>query len=182
MSERSELEMVVIGIVWKRGSCTAYAILKEFVESPSSHFSGSAGAVYPLVERLTKDGLLIQEREKRGKRSRSVYKTSRSGLARLRRWLAPPMSDDAVMANYDSIRTRMYFLSALKPDQQIEFLEDAQLKLREQIKYHNELIQKYDDADDLFSRLAAEGFLDSIKSRMRWLARVQVELNSKYEQ
>jgi DNA-binding PadR family transcriptional regulator len=46
------LEGCVLGILWERGPCTAYAARKVLRESPSPYWSGSAGAVYPLLARL----------------------------------------------------------------------------------------------------------------------------------
>ena len=54
----SELEGAVLGVIWQEGPCTAYTIRKQFVASPSPQWSGSAGAIYPLVRRLEKKRLL----------------------------------------------------------------------------------------------------------------------------
>ncbi len=55
----SELEGVSLGIVYKRQACTAYRVRSELKEAPSSHWRASAGSVYPLLNRLEANGLLV---------------------------------------------------------------------------------------------------------------------------
>jgi hypothetical protein len=45
----SELEAAVLGLVWSDGPCTAYAVRRTVQNSLSTQWSGSAGAVYPVV-------------------------------------------------------------------------------------------------------------------------------------
>ncbi len=52
----SELEAVVLGLVWSDGPCTAYAVRRTVQASLSAQWSGSAGAVYPAVARLEQRG------------------------------------------------------------------------------------------------------------------------------
>ena len=52
----SELEAVVLGLVWSDGPCTAYAVRRTVQASLSAQWSGSAGAVYPAVARLEGPG------------------------------------------------------------------------------------------------------------------------------
>jgi hypothetical protein len=66
----SELEGVVLGHLWKRGPCTTYSIRKELLQSPSSHWSASAGAIYPLLARFEERGLV---------RSRKAMHKNREG-------------------------------------------------------------------------------------------------------
>ena len=50
-TDTTELEAAVLGVVWQDGPCTPYAIRQHFLESPAPRWSGSAGAIYPLVRR-----------------------------------------------------------------------------------------------------------------------------------
>ncbi len=58
------LELVILGVFHKKTSSTAYAVAKEFTTSPSSHWSGSAGAIYPIVERLSERGYLARRADR----------------------------------------------------------------------------------------------------------------------
>ena len=55
---RSELECFVMGLVWQFGPVSPYEIRRHMQESPSTQWSASAGAIYPLLTRLHKEGLL----------------------------------------------------------------------------------------------------------------------------
>ena len=69
MRELSELEYVVLGVVRQEAPCTPYVIRQVFAHSPSSYWSGSAGAIYPLVRRLERRGLLESTERRRGSRT-----------------------------------------------------------------------------------------------------------------
>src|SRR5215467_12118551 len=48
----SEIEACVLALVSVDGPATPYAIRKVFLNSPNPQWSGSAGTIYPLIERL----------------------------------------------------------------------------------------------------------------------------------
>ena len=55
----SAIEYTVLGIAWKRGPCTTYALMKELASSTSTYYKARAGTAYPLVNRLVKQALLV---------------------------------------------------------------------------------------------------------------------------
>jgi DNA-binding PadR family transcriptional regulator len=136
MAERSDLELVVLGVVWKMGPCTPYAIRREFLTSPTPHFSGSAGAIYPLVRRLERDGLLSSEAAQQGRRRSRLYRTTSKGTAVLKRWLRPPIPPKDIAGTYDPIRVRIYFLEASPRAQRRALLDEAltEMKRREEVR------------------------------------------------
>jgi DNA-binding PadR family transcriptional regulator len=170
------MELVVLGVVWKRGPCTGYAVAREFVTSPSSHFSGSAGAVYPAVRRLARDGYLAGAAGRQGRRRRRTYTITRRGRDALRRWLSPPIPADAARITYDPIRTRAYFLAALPPKRRAAFLADAERQLRRQIPAIEAECERYREAGDEFSALAMSGGLHVIRARLEWVAEMRQRL------
>ncbi|HUU84065.1 MAG TPA: PadR family transcriptional regulator [Phycisphaerae bacterium] len=176
MGDLSELELVVLGIVWKRGPCTPYAVRKEFATSPSSHWSGSAGSIYPLVRRLERRGYLRSRRESQGRRARRTYTITRRGTAALRRWVCPPLPDEAAAITYDPIRTRMYFLGIVPPDRQSGFLAEAEAALRRQIRVVQAECARYAGLGDTFSHLAMTGALRIMRARIAWLANARKSL------
>ena len=72
-SALSELEGGVLGLVTEAPGSTAHSIREQFRQSRSSHWSGSAGAIYPLVKKLHEQGLLAVEESRRGSGVRSAY-------------------------------------------------------------------------------------------------------------
>jgi DNA-binding PadR family transcriptional regulator len=58
----TELEGAILGVLRRAPETTAYAVRKVFAESWSAEWSGSAGAVYPAIQRLTRGGLIRVKR------------------------------------------------------------------------------------------------------------------------
>jgi len=177
MSSGSDLEMVVLGIVWKWGPMTPYAIRQEFDRAPSSHFSASTGAIYPLVRRLEGSGHLASREEPKGKRPRRIYDITRQGTESLRSWLRPPLPDGDISVPFDPVRVRLYFLAALPPSERREYIEEVEQRLRgflgQVTRYHRQYIA----SGDLLSELAAEGTIEATRSRLRALAIVRKRLD-----
>src|SRR3954451_8504709 len=90
----TELEGCVLGLVWANGPCTPYTLRKEFLNSPSPDWSGSAGAIYPLIERLEKRKLIRSAQHADGLRLSKRYELTASGLSKLRLWAGPPLTQD----------------------------------------------------------------------------------------
>ena len=95
----TELEAVVLGLVWLRGPLTAYAVRRELGASP--------GAVYPLLRRLEKDGLLRGRAQSWGERGKTEYSVAPRGLEALRR------GKDFVDAALAELDTRRKWLTQL---------------------------------------------------------------------
>jgi DNA-binding PadR family transcriptional regulator len=166
----------VLGIVFKRAPCTAYAIMQEFATSSSSYFRGSAGAIYPLVKRLEDRGLLRGADGARGRRARRAYSLSREGRTALRRWLAPPLPESDAAFAVDPVRTRTYFLAALTKKQRLEFARDAEHRLRAQLATVSAECERYRRRGDPFSSLAVRGALHVMRARLRWIVEVRKAL------
>jgi DNA-binding PadR family transcriptional regulator len=157
--------------MWKHGPCTAYAIRKEMLESPSSHWSGSAGAIYPLLERLEKRRLVASRRSARGDRQHWLYELTTKGLDAFLAWLTPPLNPDIISIAPDPLRTRMYFFGVLPPARRATFLAQAREKLRNHIEQINE-----SRADDEFDRYAIRGAIRLTRARIAWLEDVEHSL------
>ena len=176
MAGLSDLEFCVLGIVWKKGPCTAYTVRKEFVTSPSSHWSGSAGSIYPLMRRLDEKGLLRSSAGRKGRRPHLAYRITRTGLATLRRWLSPPLPGGSAAITFSPLRTRMHFLKALTPRKRIAFLEDALAGLGREIGVVEEICDRYLEEGDLFSHLASIHGLLALRSQVEWIGIVRKRL------
>lgn len=173
MRRLSELEHVVLGIVWRDGPCTAYAIRREFANSPSSHWGGSAGSIYPLVERLVEAGMLRAQAGGTEKRPAQLYRVSRSGKATLRAWLTPPLPDEAVTAEFDPVRTRLFFLGALLPEQRHLLLNDAETRLHHWTDTARQHRRELERKGDVFGALAARGVERVARAKLAWVREVR---------
>ncbi len=172
----TELESAVLGVLWRDGPCTAYAIRQHFRESPAPRWSGSAGAIYPLVRRLESRGLVRSKQSARGQRRQQDYQITRRGLASFRQWLRASSGPSDATLIHDPLRTRMLFLAALPQDQARSFVSDAVDALRRDALQAKEDCRKRASDECPFSRLAARNALLLTRARLRWLMEVQEEL------
>ncbi len=179
MKRLTDLEMAILGVVWKRSPCTAYLVAREFSTSPSSHWRGSAGAVYPAIERLRRLGLLKQRKGVSLGRPCSLLALTAKGLSQLQQWLTPPMDEAAATITHDPVRTRAFFLAALPPEQQRAFLEDAEAQLLAQVPRLEEEVARYQKSGDWFSEQAQKGALHTMIGRLAWLREFRAALDQR---
>jgi len=173
---RSELEGFVLGLAWQLGPASPYEVRRHMLESPSTQWSGSAGAIYPLMRRLERAGLLASHAERSGKRRRRVYAITPKGLQALRAWVGPPLAKEAVTVAHDPIRSRARFLAALTPARRREWLNAARAALDEVERMVREWSARHGDArEGEVSRAAGlmtrSGEID-VESRRRWVEEV----------
>jgi DNA-binding PadR family transcriptional regulator len=134
ISGLSELEAVVLGLVWAQGPCTAYSVRLTVKRSLSTQWSGSAGAVYPAVVRLEDRGLIRSRAVLTGRRRSMELEITRSGIGALRTWIGPPIAEIAAGIPVDPLRTRLRFLEVLPPAKRAAFLTDAKKRLEADIR------------------------------------------------
>ncbi len=99
----TELEGAILGVLRRARGLTAYAVRQVFAASPSAEWSGSAGAVYPAIARLTKARLIAGKALGDGRGTVALGLTA-AGVAAHDDWLC-----DAVRAagpGSDPFRTR----------------------------------------------------------------------------
>ena len=164
----TELEGCVLGLVVSEGPCTPYAVFSVLRDSPSSQWSGSAGAVYPVFRRLEAAGLVVSESRGDGERAARVSRATTAGRKALRRWLGPPIADWIAEVPSDPLRTRVRFLDALPPARRRAFLAAARSRLTK------ELARLEEDLKARRSRTPAEiamarGAVHLVRARLAWI-------------
>lgn len=115
----TELEGAALGVVLRDGPCTSYAVKELFRASPSDFWSGSAGAIYPLMQRLEKRGLVASVPGSTGRRGRKDYRITAAGRRAFRRWLTD--AERAAGMGFDPLRTRLVFFDQLTPQARATF-------------------------------------------------------------
>jgi len=158
----TELEGAALGIIWKKGACSGYAVMREFATSPSYTWSASAGAVYPALRRLQEMGLISAATDNR-KRSLAL---SAAGMIALRQWLKFRPSMGGVAGH--PIRTRMFFLDALPADRdRLAFLDAAEAETQRALDEIAAYIEALPDRDSEVWGSVGSAF--ELKARQRWL-------------
>lgn len=137
----SDLEGFVLGLFWQFGPASPYDIRRIMLDSPSTQWSASTGAIYPLVRKLERTGHIKSRSERTGKRVRRSYAVTPKGTTALREWVGPPLAREAVSVSYDPLRTRARFLGVLKSPQRRDWIDAAIASLEEV----QSLVSRWDD-------------------------------------
>lgn len=124
----TELEGAVLASIARAGPCTPYVVKEAFRSSPSEFWSGSAGAIYPVVERLAQRGLIGGERDRGDRRGRRNYSITEEGRRALRLWLTDV--DRAATFGFDPLRTRLFFSDLLPAASLKSFVAAAERRLK----------------------------------------------------
>jgi len=169
----SELEHVVLGVVRLKQPCSAYAIRMVFAKSPSRHWSGSAGAIYPLVRRLEGRRFLKSTQRKGDRRKTRLYRLTLKGRNRLGAWLRPPLPDAAELMVLDPVRVRLRFLETVEVRERYAIIAEAETKLREQLRRIGFEAEDARKRGDRFLYLSHRGAMRGLQAQLDWLHEVR---------
>lgn len=166
----TELEGAVLTEIGYRGQRTSFQVRRAFQQSPTSSWSGSAGAVYPAIERLTAAGLVHAELQVGGRGTRTLSLTE-VGNVSLLRWTQDATRAGALGA--DSFRLRVGLWRTLALRDQI----DLAGTMRAQILAELTILNGRGDLDPI----EAVGNRMAIRQqqlRLEWLDEWERELSS----
>ena len=172
-SAPTELESCVLGIVGQLGPCTAYSVRGFLGASQSSFWSASAGAIYPLLRRLTAAGWIESEELPFGSRQRTLYRLASPGRRALRRWLAAPVPEAALAHTFDPVRTRVFFLGLTSASAREAFLRDAVAGTAAVLDRHRTELNDGRDTFSEWEQLGREGAIRELEARLTWLRGVR---------
>jgi DNA-binding PadR family transcriptional regulator len=170
--ELTELEGSVLGEIWAKGPCTAYAVRQEFLRSLNPYWSGSGGAIYPLIKRLEKRGYVRALDHATGRRQSKRYVATASGKRELCRWIGPPVAIGTVGVPMDPLRSRLLYLQAMPAAQQAEFLTSAQEGMRLHLEQLEGVGVKRAQHESPAHMLVLQGAIAMMQSRIAWLRAV----------
>ncbi len=165
----TELEGDVLGFIWKLGPATAYRVGKVFADSPSSHWRASAGAIYPVVERLLEHRLIRGEHKQRGTRSSALLTITPAGEAALSAWVAPDSVNDLAAFTHDPIRTRIHFLAILPRNKRKAHLQRVASALESQVSEYSDTSSGEWADGDSWDDAVRRGALEMHRARLRWV-------------
>ena len=124
LANLTHFEACVLGLLARDGPQTGYQLREVLAASATPKWRASTGALYPLLRRMKKNGLVDQDDREKSKRSAGPYRLTLLGKRAMIAWLKSG-ADDALTAVPDPVRTRMYFLSILPVQQQSRVVMDA---------------------------------------------------------
>lgn len=118
---------MALAIIKREGPCTPYVVKEAFRNSPSEFWSGSAGAVYPMMKRLEARKLISSRADKADGRARRVFTLTANGRDALKKWLLD--ADRAASLGFDPLRSRLFFIEMMSAAERKKFLAEVQKKM-----------------------------------------------------
>ena len=172
----SDLEFLVLGVIWRDGPCTAYRIRQEFAESPNSHWSGSQGSIYPLLRKLENHQLIGSKASSGDQRKTRLVTITPAGKRQLISWYDVSRPRSVLLQENDAIRTRLFFINVLPVAKRKKYFDYMMVLLRQQ---QDELVAEIENcgSDQLQYRIAWEGVLAINEARQKWLSKTRRLLN-----
>ena len=168
---------MVLGIVRSREDCTAYAVRAVLRGSPSTRWSASAGAIYPLLGRLEERGLVTAKADPSDGRGRRTLHLTTAGKRAHRAWMLRAAEPDVAADVADSIRSRAFFLETLTPAERIRFASKCLDALEAHLAV-TELDLARSKGDGSLAWLAAKGGVYQAQARVKWMREVLSHLRS----
>lgn len=172
----SELEGAVLGLLWRTGPMTAHAVRQVFLESPTEHFSGSAGAIYPLIRRLHTAGSIAPSAKAEGAKGGKAYAITPQGRAALKAWIRHDDPASLASVTFDPLRTRVLSLGLLGPREREAFLRRAEQELSATAEQQTRQIAELAGQNDRWLHAAMNGALVTTRARLRWVRALRREL------
>ena len=160
----TELEGAILGVLRRAPKLSAYAVRRVFFSSPSEEWSGSAGAVYPAIARLTRAKLLAAHAQGDGRRTTSYRLTSKGRVAH-DAWLCDIIR--AAGPGTDPFRTRAGLRLELLPARRHMLMKH----LREEILRRRDAMQSHPKSGDRADAITDELHLALLEMRLHWLDR-----------
>ena len=164
----TELEGAVLGVVARKQPLTAYAIRKEFESAVTQSWSASAGAIYPLVRKLVKEGSLAETVKTSDRRGTVLLNLTDVGVENLIGWLK--ISDIKTLGPVaDPMRTRGFAFSQLSPLDRRTLLNSWAGLTREAIELTKMQISRFSDEGDITAEMATRGTELQLEARLKWI-------------
>lgn len=168
----TELEGVILGIVWSRQPCSPYVVLSRFRMSPTWGWSSSTGAIYPAIRRLKERALLDHRPDPASARKAELLSLSDQGLEALRSWITS-LSEEMGSPGIDAIRTRINYLAALPPADRDAFLDRAEEVTRSRLGVVRRTRVDPDAVGNWTLKATNLGLEFQLEARLKWLTQVR---------
>lgn len=155
----------MLGIVWLRGPCTIYVVMKELEGSPSSFHKSRAGTAYSVAHRLLKFGLLEAVGEH--------VQVSAEGMEEFGAWFRPPMPEGDVVHSVDLLRLRFFFAGAISQEERLQLIDDCAAQLRAFEEKLIGMLPEVEESGEYFGLMAALAMVMETRTRLKWFGLVR---------
>ncbi len=172
----TELEGAVLHLIMQNQPMTAYAVRAAFRRSLTTDWKASAGAIYPLVEKLCGKGLLAERSEVGDGRGTRKLSITRAGIRALVSW-ASVVDETPFGPVADPLRTRGYVLDRIAPATRVRLLRSWRDATHDMLAKVREAIRQTELEADVGERRALRGSELQLRARLAWLDELAAEFS-----
>lgn len=171
----TNLEAAILAEIEHFGPQTAFQVRSSFAASLSLEWKGSAGAVYPAVARLGKDGLILTSEPVGGRKARMLSLT-RSGRMVLTKWAINASA--ACSVGVDPFRMRASLWAKLPRREQRSLLIALERELRHSVAELEECLASVDSVEAVRVDLSLHVQLARLAQIKLWKQKGIVQLDA----
>lgn len=167
------LEYITLGMVLEQ-PLTGYDI-KKFIETGiGTFYKASYGSLYPLLKRMTDQGLLTVIEESQGNRHKKYYKITDQGTSAFFQWLKSPIEFNG---STDQQLARIYFFDKLPRSERERVLAEYEKSCMAYLDELKGLLEKYDGMehkDCFYFKLSTLYYgIAAMETTVRWCRQVK---------
>ena len=169
--ELTDHEGTFLSLVLRIQPVTAYQVIKIYEDSPVSNFNTSKGKIYPLIRRLTEQGLLAKRAVAGDARGTEELVCTAAGRRAVKRWVSEIRPTHLLLD--DPLRTKVQSFDLLSPDERIGWI----LRAKEELHGKLEALEAYGrEVDVPFKEFVHDNAVRALRARMDWLDRMLFQL------
>jgi len=169
--ELTDHEGTFLSLVLRIQPVTAYQVIRIYEDSPVSNFNTSKGKIYPLIRRLTDQGLLAKRAVAGDARGTEELVCTAAGRRAVKRWVTEIRPTHLLLD--DPLRTKVQSFELLSPDERIGWI----LRVKEELHGKLEELEAYGrEVDVPFKAFVHDNAVRALRARMDWLDRMLFQL------
>lgn len=165
----TELESHALSIIRRMQPVTAYEVRQTFAQSPTRSIALSQGSIYPLVERLKKQGYVQGAPVKGDRRGSEHLECTPSGEEAIRAWIR----EMSLQLPDDPLRSKVLAIALLEKSERAEWARSVRAALLRDLADIEEFAQSY--PGPLFE-IAHDNARSTLLARIRWIERIEDKL------
>lgn len=169
MKRRNKTKFSILGLLTIK-PLSGYDI-KRLINNTISHFwSESNGQLYPTLNQLIKDNLIVVSENISNKKTKSIiYAITLQGRQELQKWM---LSQDEKSLHRDENLLKLFFGKNISTTECIQRLKNREKKLKENLLVYesivNNLQSKSSSPHYVFWLLAVNNGISSAKAEIKW--------------
>lgn len=150
MAKNGKSQFAILGMLAVLKKASGYDLKKHMGSSTQHFWKETYSSIYPVLDNLEKQGLIVkvEETRKKNDRTRNVYTLTSEGQNTLENWLEQPPED---WQPRNELLLKLFFGTMVPIKVNIEHLEKQKKELENELSTYQEIKKELSDSDSLES-------------------------------